>query len=31
MIDVTSPVRPGCRFAVSKTRIASPPIDVGST
>ena len=31
MIAVTSAVRPGCRRAVSYTRIASPPIDVGST
>ena len=28
---MTSAVRPGWRFAVSKTRIASPPIDVGRT
>src|SRR5207244_4325010 len=27
----TGPPRPGCRRVVSKMRIASPPIDVGST
>ena len=27
----TGPPRPGCRRVVSKIRIASPPIDVGST